>query len=114
MDRTGQASDTVKSALYALTSFTDILSVVVGWSVLLSMCIGFLAVSNAITVKLFGVDLLLQERAQVPGWAFLVVFQSTMFTLLFGVLYILSIYLTAINAEVRKKPLYFVESLKRF
>jgi polyisoprenyl-phosphate glycosyltransferase len=98
----------------AITSFTDFLQVLLRWIFMVSMLLFIGVTFNALTVKLLGVDLLGHAQKEVTGWAFLVILISLTFSILCLILYILSIYLSKIYSEIKQRPLYIIESVKRF
>ncbi len=103
-----------KSALVAITSFTSFLSVLLGWIFLLSCVIAAAAIANALKVRLTNVDFLGQYHETVPGWAYLVVLVSVFFAVTCLNLYLMSIYLANIYREIKNRPLYIIESVKRY
>lgn len=102
------------ASLVAISSFTTFLSSVLLWIFLISL--GFLAVviANALTVKFAGYDLLGNPQEAVSGWTFLVVLMSIFFAITCLNLYIMAIYLANIYHEIKKRPLYIIESVERF
>ncbi|MCS6929511.1 MAG: glycosyltransferase [Saprospiraceae bacterium] len=103
-----------KNALVAITSFTSFLSTLLGWIFLLSCIIAAAAIANAIKVRLTNVDFLGQYHKTVPGWAYLVVLVSVFFAVTCLNLYLISVYLANIYREIKNRPLYIVESVKRY
>lgn len=103
----------VRTAFVAITTFTDIVSRALLGCTLLAMMGALLSVTDAVLIKLRGFDLFGTPRAEIPGWSFLIVVMCGMFFLLFSVLYLMSLYLMAINHEVRRRPVYFLESIER-
>lgn len=101
------------ASLVAISSFTTFLSSVLLWIFLISL--GFLAVviANALTVKFAGYDLLGNPQEAVSGWTFLVVLMSIFFAITCLNLYIMAIYLANIYHEIKKRPLYIIESVER-
>jgi hypothetical protein len=68
---------------------------------------------NALLVRFSGVDIFLNPQENVPGWTFLVVFSSVMWIWLNGVLYVLSTHIQNVYNEVRDRPLYIIENLRK-
>lgn len=81
---------------------------------LLSFLFTIILIANAFTVKIFNIDLFGQFQEAVPGWGYLVIMTSSLFNILFLVLFIMFTYVANINKETTKRPLYIVESIKRF
>ena len=71
-------------------------------------------VINALKVKFTGVDLFGNVGEALGGWTFLVVLISVFFAITFLNLYIMSIYLSNIYNEIKQRPLYLIESVRRF
>jgi len=103
-----------RNALVVITSFTSFLSALLGWIFLLSCAVAAVATFNAIKVRLTNVDLFGQYYETVPGWAYLVVLMSVFFAITCLNLYLMSIYLSHIYRELKNRPLYIIESVKRY
>jgi polyisoprenyl-phosphate glycosyltransferase len=103
-----------RTALVAITSFTNFLRTLLLWIFLLSGIVALTAIANAVKVKFTHVDLFGDYQPAVSGWAFLVVMISVFFAITCLNLYIMSIYLSNIYAEVKNRPLYIIESVKRY
>lgn len=103
-----------RNALLAITSFTNFLRTLMLWMFLGSVFIAGLSIFNAVKVKITKIDLLGSYHETMPGWAFLVVMLSVFFAIICFNLYIISIYLSNIYAEIKNRPLYIVESVKRY
>jgi hypothetical protein len=84
------------------------------WIFLVSILFMVLVTMNAVKVKLTGVDLLGAHHEAIPGWTFLVVLNSIFFAITCLMLYIMSIYLSNIYQEIKHRPMYIIESVKRF
>jgi Glycosyl transferase family 2 len=106
--------DQVRTSLVAITSFTTFLRSMLLWVFLLSCVFAAAAVYNAVKVKLTGIDIFGEQVQSLSGWAFLVVLMSVFFAITCLNLYIMSIYLSNIYAEIKNRPLYIIESVKRF
>jgi hypothetical protein len=104
----------IRTSLVAITSFTTFLRSVLLWIFLLSCVFATAAVYNAVKVKLTGIDIFGEQVQSLSGWAFLVVLMSVFFAITCLNLYIMSIYLSNIYAEIKNRPLYIIESVKRF
>jgi hypothetical protein len=104
----------IRTSLVAITSFTTFLRSVLLWIFLLSCVFASAAVYNAVKVKLTGIDIFGEQVQSLSGWAFLVVLMSVFFAITCLNLYIMSIYLSNIYAEIKNRPLYIIESVKRF
>jgi glycosyltransferase involved in cell wall biosynthesis len=103
-----------RNALLVITSFTNFLRTLMLWMFLGSVLIAGLSIFNAVKVKITKIDLLGSYHETMPGWAFLVVMLSVFFAIICFNLYIISIYLSNIYAEIKNRPLYIVESVRRY
>lgn len=103
-----------RTALVAVTSFTTFLRTLLLWIFLFSVIVAAVAVFNAIKVKLSNVDVFGDHVESLSGWAFLVVIISVFFAITCLNLYIMSIYLSNIYSEIKNRPLYIIESVKRY
>ncbi len=103
-----------RTALVAITSFTTFLRSLMLWIFLLSCAVAGVAIANAVKVKLTNVDIFGDYHATLSGWAFLVVLMSVFFAITCLNLYVMSIYLSNIYAEIKNRPLYIIESVRRF
>lgn len=106
--------DQFRAALVAITSFTGFLRTVLLWIFIFSFFTAAIAIFNAVKVKLTNVDIFGDHQPVLSGWAFLVVLISSFFAITCLNLYIMSIYLSNIYAEIKNRPLYIIESVKRF
>jgi hypothetical protein len=102
----------VKSALVALFSFTAIVRKLLMALFIMSLTFSFFTTIDAVMIKLSGKDLLGAPKVNSEV-DYLVILISILFSLLFFILYIFSIYLLQIYREIRKRPLYFTESVQR-
>jgi len=103
-----------RTALVAITSFTTFLRSLLWWIFVSSCLVAGLAVFNAVKVRLTNVDIFGDHHQAVSGWAYLVVMISVFFAITCLNLYIMSIYLSNIYSEIKNRPLYIIESVKRF
>jgi dolichol-phosphate mannosyltransferase len=103
-----------RTALVAVTSFTTFLRSLLLWIFLFSVLVAGAAVFNAVKVKLTNVDIFGQQVESISGWAFLVVLISVFFAITCLTLYVMSIYLSNIYSEIKNRPLYIIESVKRY
>ncbi|MFQ5446103.1 MAG: glycosyltransferase [Saprospiraceae bacterium] len=103
-----------RASLVAITSFTSFLRSLLLWIFIVSIGFMVLVTINALKVKMTNVDLLGAYHQSVPGWTFLVVLSSIFFALTCLMLYIMSIYLANIYQEIKHRPKYIIESVKRF
>lgn len=101
------------ASLVAISSFTTFLSTVLLWIFLISLAFLVVVIVNALKVKFAGYDLLGNAQEAVSGWTFLVVLMSIFFAITCLNLYIMSIYLANIYHEIKKRPLYLIESVQR-
>lgn len=106
--------DQFRTALVAITSFTNFLRSVLWWIFLLSCVVAGTAIVNAVKVKFTNVDIFGEYHQTVSGWAYLVVMISVFFAITCLNLYIMSIYLSNIYSEIKNRPLYIIESVKRY
>jgi hypothetical protein len=113
-DQTLSFSEQVRTALVAVTSFTTFLRSVLLWIFLFSVLVAVVAIFNAVKVKLSNVDIFGEHVESLSGWAFLVVLMSVFFALTCLILYVMSIYLSNIYSEIKNRPLYIIESVRRF
>ena len=107
-------SDKFRNSLVAITSYTSFLRTILMWIFLFSLVFLATVVYNAIKVKLSGEDIFGNVGEAVPGWAFLVLLISVFFAVMCLNLYIMSIYLSSIYEEIKQRPSYIIESIKRF
>lgn len=107
-------SEKFRTSLVAITSYTTFLRTLMLWIFVFSMLFLLAVVTNAVKVKLTHVDLFGDYHESVPGWTFLVVVMSIFFAITCLNLYIMSIYLSNIYQEMKHRPLYILESIKRF
>lgn len=107
-------SERFKTSLIAITSFTSFLRTVL-LSVFITTFLFLIGViTNALLVKFTGFDLFGNPEEVVKGWTFLVILVSLFFAANFLILYIMSIYLSNIYQEMKQRPMYIIESIKRF
>ena len=103
-----------RTSLVAITSFTSFLRTLLLWIFLFSVIVAGVAIFNAVKVKLTSVDIFGEHVESLSGWAFLVVLISVFFAITCLNLYIMSIYLSNIYSEIKNRPLYIIESVKRY
>ncbi len=103
-----------RTSLVAITSFTSFLRNLLLWIFLIAIVFMVLVTVNAVKVKLTNIDLFGTYHETIPGWTFLVVISSIFFALTCLMLYIMSIYLSNIYEEIKHRPMYIIESVKRF
>jgi hypothetical protein len=103
-----------RTALVAITSFTTFLRTLLLWIFLGSVLISGLSIFNAVKVKLTNYDIFGGHHETLSGWAFLVVLMSFFFAITCLNLYVMSIYLSNIYNEIKNRPLYIIESVKRY
>ncbi len=102
------------TSLVAITSFTTFLRALLLWIFIGSIGFMMLVIANALKVKLTNMDIFGDYHDAVPGWTFLVVLTSIFFAITCLVLLIMSIYLSNIYEEIKHRPMYIIESVKRF
>ena len=103
-----------RTSLLAITSYTSFLRVLMGWIFLGSFIFLLIVSSNALLVRFAGMDLTGQSVEAVSGWTYLVLLIAVFFAVTCLNLYIMSIYLSNIYQEIKQRPLYIIESIKRF
>ena len=107
-------SEKFRTSLIAITSFTTFLRSMLLWIFILSIVFMSLVIANAVKVKLTNIDFFGTYHEALPGWTFLVVLSSIFFAITCLMLYIMSIYLSNIYQEIKHRPMYILESVKRF
>ncbi len=107
-------SEKFRTSLIAITSFTTFLRSLLFWIFLISILFMAIVIANAVKVKITKVDFLGTYHEALPGWTFLVVLSSIFFAITCLMLYIMSIYLSNIYQEIKHRPMYIIESVKRF
>jgi hypothetical protein len=113
-DQATSFGEQFRSALVVVTSFTTFLRSLLLWIFLFSVLVAVAAIFNAVKVKLTNVDIFGEHVESLSGWAFLVVLMSVFFALTCLILYVMSIYLSNIYSEIKNRPLYIIESVRRF
>jgi len=107
-------SERFRTSLVAITSFTSFLRSLLLWIFIFSFLFLLGVITNALSVKLTKVDLFGTHQEALTGWTFLVILISVFFAITCLNLYIMSIYLSNIYQEIKQRPLYIIESIKRF
>ena len=107
-------SERFRTSLVAITSFTTFLRSLLLWIFLFSLVFLLGVIVNALKVKFTGVDLFGNAGEPFSGWTFLVVLIAIFFATTCLNLYIMSIYLSNIYNEIKQRPLYIIESIKRY
>ncbi|GJM32637.1 MAG: glucosyl transferase family 2 [Saprospiraceae bacterium] len=107
-------SDRFKTSLVAITSFTTFLRSLLLWIFIFSFLFLLGVIFNALKVKFTGIDVFGNHGDPWSGWTFLVILISVFFAITCLNLYIMSIYLSNIYNEIKHRPLYIIESIKRF
>lgn len=102
------------TSLVAITSFTTFLRSLLLWIFCSSILFMLAVIFNAVKVKTTGIDVFGDAHNAIPGWTFLVVLTSIFFAITCLMLYIMSIYLSNIYQEIKHRPMYLIESVKRF
>jgi hypothetical protein len=103
-----------RTSLIAITSFTTFLRSLLLWIFVSSLIFLLGVIVNALKVKFTGIDLFGNTGEPFAGWTFLVVLIAVFFATTCLNLYIMSIYLSNIYNEIKQRPLYIIESIKRF
>jgi ABC-type multidrug transport system fused ATPase/permease subunit len=113
-ERLGSVSKQLNFALKALISYTDVLSKLFQWIFILSLLFSMVTCLDAVFIKVLGFDIFgTTQNNVIPGWSILIVTISMMFTLISLMLYLLSMYMSSLNNEVRNRPIYIIESIQR-
>ncbi len=107
-------SERFRTSLVAITSYTTFLRTLLLWIFLGSFVFLIGVIINAVKVKFTGVDLFGNVAEAWSGWTFLVILIAIFFAVTCLNLYIMSIYLSNIYSEIKQRPLYIIESVKRF
>ncbi len=111
--RSRTRADRQKLAWAALTRMSSLPLQIASGSIL-ALAAGVLLLSaNALTVKLFQVDLLGEPAFAVPGWTYLVLLMSLGFLLTNVTLYAILRVLLVISEDVRDEPSHVVEFSRR-
>lgn len=113
-DQDSSFGEQFRSSLVAITSFTTFLRSMLLWIFLCSVIVAGVSIVNAVKVKLTNVDIFGDHHESISGWAFLVVMMSVFFAITCLTLYIMSIYLSNIYTELKNRPPYILESVKRY
>jgi len=103
-----------RTSLLAISSYTTFLRALMGWIFAGSFIFLLGVVSNALLVRFAGIDLLGRPEQAVSGWTYLVVLIAVFFAVVSLQLYLMSIYLGNIYQEIKQRPLYIIESIRRF
>jgi hypothetical protein len=103
-----------RTSMIAITSFTNFLRSILLWVFIFSLLFLVVVIVNTLMVKFAGHDLFGKEQQAISGWAFTVILMSVFFAITCLNLYIMSIYLSNIYNEIKQRPLYIIESIKRF
>ncbi|MBL7827422.1 MAG: glycosyltransferase [Saprospiraceae bacterium] len=113
-DPSASFGEQFRTALVAVTSYTTFLRTLLLWIFLFSVMVAGVAVFNAVKVKFTNIDIFGDRVESLSGWAFLVVLISVFFAITCLNLYVMSIYLSNIYSEIKNRPLYIIESVKRY
>ncbi|MEZ4988133.1 MAG: glycosyltransferase [Saprospiraceae bacterium] len=103
-----------RNSLAVIASYTTFLRSVMLWLFLLSFLFLVAVVINALKVKFTQTDIFGNTAVADAGWTFLVVLISVFFAAMTLNLYIISIYLSNIYTEIKQRPPYIIESVRRF
>jgi glucosyltransferase len=114
-DEQEKFTERFQTLLVAVSSFTTFLRSTLLRIFLFSILFLVGVVGNALKVKFTGIDIFgTPADGTLAGWTFLVVLMSVFFAITCLNLYIMSIYLSNIYNEIKQRPLYLIESIKRF
>lgn len=114
VDREASFAAQFRASLVAVTSFTTFLRSLLMWIFMGSVLVAGASIYNAVKVRTTNIDIFGDHHETLSGWAFLVVLISIFFAITCLNLYIMSIYLSNIYSELKNRPLYIIESIKRF
>lgn len=103
----------LKKSFHIITSYSSILNKLLLVLIFLTISFSFLFSLDAILVKYTGKDIFGTAQQQIPGWTFLVIMMSIMFSFNIIILYILSIFLENIQTELKNRPIYILESVQK-
>jgi hypothetical protein len=104
----------LKFASLAFLSFSEILNKLLLLIFVISLLFGAIVSLDALLIKLRGADLFgTVQNNTIPGWSFLIIMLSVMFSLVCLSLYLISVYLSHINREIKQRPVYIIESIQR-
>lgn len=101
-----------RSALIAIFSFTNLVSRVIMAVFTAAIFFSLFFTADAIMIKIAGVDLFGDPRESTPT-GYLIILVAFLFSLLFFILFIFSVYLTNLNREIKHRPEYFIKSIQR-
>jgi len=104
----------LRMAALAITSFTTLMSRVLLWIFIFSFLFSVFIIISALRMKFYGVDLFGHVYENTPpGYTFLVVLISLVFAVMTLIMYIQSLFLSGIYNEIKKRPIYIIESIQR-
>lgn len=104
----------IKDTVISLVSFSEVLNKMLFIIFILSLFFSFMVSLDAILLKFYHTDLFGTIKIDYfPGYPFLIIMVSVMFTIICLILFLLSLYLDIINKEIRKRPPYFIKSIQR-
>jgi polyisoprenyl-phosphate glycosyltransferase len=104
----------VKVASLIFLSSSDILNRLFFGIFIISLLFAAGVSLDALLIKLRGSDLFgTVQNNTIPGWSFLIIMISVMFSLVCLILYLMSVYLSHINREIKQRPVYIIESIQR-
>lgn len=106
--------DEIRLAISVLISRTTLLNKLFLYFFLSSTFFSILVIINALLVRFTGHDIIGFPQEHVPGWAFIIIFLAITFNILLLILYLLYVYLNTIYTQVRRRPLYNIESIDKF
>jgi glycosyltransferase involved in cell wall biosynthesis len=103
----------LKYAVLVIISFTDFINRLMFWVFITSLVFSIAVITNALLVKFLGHDIFGIPQIIVPGWTFLTILVSIVLVILCFILYIILLFLFSINNEIKKRPIYTIESIQR-
>lgn len=106
--------DRFQAGLRTISGYTTFPRALMGWILVGSLLFLLAVVTNAVMVRFLGHDLFWQPVRAASGWTYLVVLIGVFFATVSLQLYLVSIYLANMYEEIKRRPLYTIESIVRF
>ncbi|HEX2934265.1 MAG TPA: hypothetical protein VHO72_02835 [Bacteroidales bacterium] len=104
----------IKDTVISLVSFSEVLNKMIFIIFILALLFSFMVSLDTVLLKFYHTDLFGTIKIDYfPGYPFMIIMISVMFTIVCLILFLLSLYLDIINKEIRKRPPYFIKSIQR-
>lgn len=104
----------ISFALETYISFTDILNKAFLWIFVISLLFTLTVIVDVIVFNVSNkVFLGIIKHDSLPGWSFLIVFISIIFSLFCLFFYFISLMVNHIKKEAKQRPIYIIESIQR-